>query len=390
MGERRLMMGNEAFCEGAIAAGVRFFAGYPVTPATEIFETMSRRLPKVGGVCMQMEDEIASIHACMGASLVGVKAITATSGVGFSLMQGGLGDAAASEIPLVVINVQRVGPGGGIATASAQMDFMQSRWGSNGDYMRIVLAPSTVSEAYSLTIRAVNFAERFRLPVVILTELFLGLLRDTVETPDPGAIKLWERPRPTGSVEDYLPYDARTVTDVPPMADIGSEYRANYFYQNGAWRSTHTPQGYKEEEFERDKGVQLDFFIRRIHEKVLAHRDEVVITEATGTDDAEILVVAYGTMAQVAKEAVHRARQQGIRMGLLKLTTVWPFPDAEIREYTARAKAVIVPEMSYGQLVGEVGKALNSTGIQILPLQHINTRFISPQEIIELASAVIR
>lgn len=389
MGERRLMMGNEAFCEGAIAAGVRFFAGYPITPATEIFETMSRLLPSIGGVCMQMEDEIASIHACMGASLVGAKAITATSGLGFSLMQGGLGDSAASEIPLVVINVQRVGPGGGVATASAQMDFMQSRWGSNGDYMRIVLAPSTVSEAYSLTIQAVNFAERFRLPVVILSELFLGLMRDTVEAPEPGAIKLWERPRPTAAVDDYLTYDAKTVTDVPPMADVGSEYRANYFYQNGAWRSTHTPDGYKEEEFKRDKGMQLDFFIRRIHEKVLSHRDEVVITEATSTDDAEILVVAYGTMAQVAKEAVYEARQQGIRMGLLKLTTLWPFPDAEIRQHAARARAVIVPEMSYGQLRGEVGKALNDPSIQIVPLQRINTRFICPQEIIDVASGVI-
>ncbi|MBI3044973.1 MAG: 2-oxoacid:acceptor oxidoreductase subunit alpha [Betaproteobacteria bacterium] len=390
MGERRLMLGNEAFCEGAIAAGVRFFAGYPITPATEIFEAMSRRLPGVGGVCIQMEDEIASIHACMGASLVGVKAITATSGIGFSLMQGGLGDAAASEIPIVVINVQRVGPGAGVATASAQMDFMQSRWGSNGDYMRIVLAPSTVSEAHSLTIKAVNFSERFRVPVVILTELFLGLLRDTVETPDPGGIELQERPRPSGPVDGYLTYDARTVNDVPPMADVGSEYRATYFYQNGAWRSTHVPDGYNADEFTRDKGVQLDFFIRRIHEKVLSHRDEVVMTEATRTDDAEILVVAYGIMAQVAKEAVHLARQQGIRMGLLKLTTVWPFPDAEVRAHAARAKAVIVPEMSRGQLLGEVGKALNNTGVPILPLQHINTRFITPQEIIALCSAVAR
>ncbi len=387
MVERRLMMGNEAFCEGAIAAGVRFFAGYPITPATEIFETMSKRLPKVGGVCMQMEDEIASIHACMGASLVGAKAITATSGLGFSLMQGGLGDSAASEIPLVVINVQRAGPGGGVAMSSAQMDFMQSRWGSNGDYMRIVLAPSTVAEAYLLTIKAVNFAERFRVPVIILTEMFLSMLRDTVETVDSESIILSERPRPTGPVEDYMTYDARSVIDVPPMADVGSKYRANYFYQNGAWRSTHTPDGYEDKEFRRDKGVQLDFFIRRIHQKILSHRDEVVLTEAIDTDDAEILIVTYGVTAQVAKEAVRLARKSGKRIGLLKLTTVWPFPDEEIRKHAERAKVVLVPEMSYGQLQGEVVKALSGTGIKVMPLQHINNRFITPDEIVEVALA---
>ena len=373
------MMGAEAFCEGALAAGVRFFAGYPVTPATEIFEIMARRLPEVGGKCIQMEDELGAISACMGASLVGVKAITATSGPGFTLMQSGISDAAASEIPVTVINIQRAGPGAGNATSSGQMELMQARWGGNGDQARIVLAPSSVEEAYLLTIKAVNFSERFRVPVIVQSEQFIAHMRETVRVPDPCDVEVVDRALPTVDREEYHPYEAADVTDVPPMAPVGSDYRAMYFYTYGTtgfggppgtpWRPR-SPEA-------------IQFFVRRLLQKVESKRDEIIMAEATGVDDADIVVVAYGSMARSAQAAVLKARERGIRAGALKLLTLWPFPYDIVATAAQRARTVIVPEMSLGQLEGEVLKALRGHDAEIVPMQRVDTIFISDDDIVQ-------
>ncbi len=380
MGRTRLMMGAEAFCEGALAAGVRFFAGYPITPATEIFEFMSRRLPELGGRCLQMEDELGAISACMGASLVGLKAITATSGPGFTLMQSGISDAAASEIPLTVINVQRTGPGAGDATSSATMELMQARWGGNGDQARIVLAPSSVEEAYWLTVKAVNFAERFRVPVIVQSEQLLAQMREVVRVPDPEELAVVDRSRPTGDPAHYQPYTADTVSDVPPMADVGSDYRAMYIYSYGS-TALAGPPVHLRENYKPMSPEAIDFFVRRLSGKVEARRDEIVMTEGTLIEDAEYLVVAYGVMARSAQAAVLRARERGVRAGALKLLTLWPFPSAEIAAAARRARAVVVPEMALGQLEGEVTKALRGSTMPVVPIQRVDTVFISDEQI---------
>lgn len=380
MGRTRLMMGAEAFCEGALAAGIRFFAGYPITPATEIFEIMSRRLPELGGKCLQMEDELGAISACMGASLVGVKAITATSGPGFTLMQSGISDAAASEIPLTVINIQRTGPGAGDATSSASMEFMQARWGGNGDQARIVLSPSSVEEAYLLTVKAVGLAERFRVPVIVQSEQFIAQMREVVRVPGPEELEIVDRPRPTVDPEHYHPYTADTVTDVPPMAPLGSDYRATYIYSYGA--TAHAgPPAHLRDRYKPHSPEAIDFFVRRLVQKVESKREEIVMTEATLTEDAEYLVVAYGAMARSARAAVHKARERGVRAGALKLTTLWPFPCEAVAAAARRARAVFVPEMALGQLLGEVTKALRGSTIPIVPLQRVDTVFISDEQI---------
>lgn len=390
MPQRKLMFGSEAFAEGAIAAGVRFYGGYPVTPATEIFEILSRRLPEVGGKCIQMEDEIASIHACMGASMAGVKSITATSGPGFALLLGGMSDAAASEIPVVVIDVQRTGPGAGDATNSSTMDFMASQWGGNGDQQRIVIAPSTVQDAYWCTIRAVNYAERFRVPVVVLTEMFTALMREVIEIPDPEDIELWERPRPTGDPADYLPYDAQSMADTPAMADLGSDYLARYIYSYKAATLSHGPEGMDEETWRSSsaggrRAVAVDFFVRRLTEKVLAHRAEITITEGLALDDAEVVFVTFGSMARGAKEAVKLGRAAGRRFGMLRLETLWPFPDAEVRAAVASARRVVVPEMSLGQFEREVRRAIGGIDVEVVPIQRVDTQFITYDQLLAAA-----
>lgn len=390
MAQRRLMFGSEAFVEGAIAAGVRFYGGYPITPATEIFEILSRRLPQMGGKCIQMEDEIASIHACMGASMAGVKSLTATSGPGFSLLLGGISDAAASEIPVVVIDVQRTGPGAGDATNSATMDFMASQWGGNGDQQRIVIAPSTVEDAYWCMIRAVNYSERFRVPVIVLTEMFTALMREVIDVPDPEDIVLWERPRPTGDPADYLPYDARTTSDTPEMADLGTDYVARYIYSYKAATLSHAPDGVDAESWRSysaggRRAVATDFFVRRLTGKILAHRSEITVTEALDLEDAEVVFVTYGAMARAAKEAVKLGRSVGQRLGMLRLETVWPFPDEEVRAAVAGARRVVVPEMSLGQFEREVRRAIAGIDVEVVPLQRVDTQFITYEQMLAAA-----
>ena len=293
---RRLLFGNEAFCEGAIAAGVRFYAGYPITPATEVAETMSRRMPEVGGTYVQMEDELGSVAAITGASAAGVKSATASAGPGMALIQNELGQAIAAEVPLVIVNVQRAGPGIGNATRSGQMEFLQTRYGTNGEAPAVALAPSTVEEAFWLTVKAVNFSEMLRTVVVVLGDGLLGLQRAVVDLPDYDTVEKAERPRPDVPPAQWRGnYTANELDEIPPMADFGSGHKSIVstvgLFKRGGGDST-------------VQGLDVDdqeFTIRRLHRKIEARRDQITLYEELQTADAEVVYVAYGTQARSAK-----------------------------------------------------------------------------------------
>lgn len=375
---RQLLFGNEAFCEGAIAAGVRFYAGYPITPATEIAEFMSRRMPEVGGTYIQMEDELASLNAVVGASVTGVKALTATSGPGMALIQNELGQAISAEVPAVVINVQRAGPGIGNATRSGQMEVMQARYGPNGETPAVAISPATVEEAFWLTIKAVNLSEQLRTVVIVLAEGLLGLQRSVVDLPDDlSTIECIERPRPTIGPTGYNgAYMANALSDVPPIADFGSGYKT-VINTVGI-----QPMGGGDGSIE---GLQLDdqeFTIRRLHEKINSRKKDIVMTQAEQVGDADIVYVAFGTQALSAKAAMMQARAKGIRAGLLRLITIWPFPEDVVRACCANAKVVVVPEMNLGQLRMLVVNALSGTGIKVVGVNHVDSTFIVPEEIL--------
>jgi 2-oxoglutarate/2-oxoacid ferredoxin oxidoreductase subunit alpha len=377
-GERRLLQGNEAICEGAIAAGVRFYAGYPITPCTEIAEQMSIRQPQVGGVYLQMEDEVGSIHAIIGASLTGTKSMTATAGPGISLMQDGIGWTQTDEIPAVIVNVQRAGPGLGNATRSGQMDVMQARWGPNGDREAIVLAPSTVEEAFWVTVKAVNLSERLRTGVIVLSEGLLGLMREIVDLPDYETVQREDRPLPGPDVDASAFYDG-SRSELRPFAAFGSGYRSI----NGNWmrEDTSTTHGVRIPL----RGLEAqDYNIRRLHDKILNRRDEVTFYEAINTEDAEILLVAFGTQARTAQYAMDVARSRGVKVGLLRLVTLFPFPEEVVREAARNARLVIVPEMNLGQIRGEVTKALHQHPAEIVGVNHVDSTYIEPGEILEL------
>jgi len=374
----KLMQGNEACAEGALDAGVRFFAGYPITPATEITETLAARLPKVGGVFLQMEDEIASMAAVIGASIGGVKSLTATSGPGFTLKQENLGYAAMIEIPCVVINVQRGGPSTGLPTLPAQGDVMQARWGTHGDHPIVVLCPSTVYECYDLTVKAVNFSEMLRTPVIVLSDSVVGHLREKVVLPDPAELSIINRKITTATPEEFLPF--RPDEDgIPPFVNYGTGYRYHMTSNNhdeGGYPATNNHQ-------------IADRLLRRLHDKVENHRKEIVLTEEFMTEDAEVIIFAYGCTARSAYSAVEDARQQGLKVGLIKALTLWPFPFEVVKKYGNRAKVMIVPEMNLGQLVGEVERALKDYPAQVKPLNRVDGRMITPEQIIATIKEVI-
>ena len=334
------MHGNEAVAEGAIAAGCRFYAGYPITPSTEIAEILSGRLPEVGGVFIQMEDEIASMAAVIGASLGGMKAATATSGPGFSLMQENLGFAVASEIPCVIVNVQRVGPSTGLPTKAAQGDVMQARWGTHGDHPIIALCPSSVQEAFTLTVRAFNLAERYRTPVILLMDAIVAQLKEKVELP--AQLDVLERPMPTDPPSKYKPFPF-TRGEVAPLAPFGREYR---YHVTGLLHDEH---GFPTE----DPDV-VNRWWDHMNTKLGAHLDDIVRWEEDRLADAEIAIVAYGASARAAQHAATLARAQGIRAGVFKLQTIWPFPEAAIRTLAQHVPQIVVPEMNLGQVRYEV------------------------------------
>ena len=382
---RRLLFGNEAFCEGAIAAGVRFYAGYPITPATEVAETMSRRMPEVGGTYVQMEDETGAAAALMGASAAGVKSATASAGPGMALMQNEIGQAIAAECPMVVINVQRAGPGIGNATRSGQMEFMQTRYGTNGEAPAVALAPSTVEEAFWMTVKAVNLSEQLRTVVTVLGDGLLGLQRAVVDLPDYATIERVERPRPQGPVAQWRGnYAATRLDEIPPMADAGSGYKSVVstvgLFKRGGGDST-------------VEGLDVndqDFTIRRLHHKIESRRDEITLTEQMMTEDAEVVFVAYGTQALSAIAAAHQARAAGIRAGVLRLITVWPFPSEVVRKACEQARVVVVPEMNLGQARLMVVQALANTSVRVVGVNHVDSNYITPDEIIREAKEALR
>ena len=371
------MNGDEACAEGAISAGCRFFAGYPITPATEVAERMSRRLPEVGGTYIQMEDEIASMNAILGASWAGVKAMTATSGPGFSLMMENLGLGVMLETPCVLANIQRAGPSTGLPTAVGQGDMMQARWGSHGTYEIIAMVPSSPQEMFDLTITAFNLSEKYRIPVIMMSDEVVGHMSEKVVIRQIPSEELVQRRRPTVTPEEYLPY--RTDGDlVPPMALAGEGYR---FHVTGL---THDERGYP-----AMNATAQDRLVRRLVDKIRLNRKDIIRYEEAWVDDAEVVVVAYGITGRVAHHAVQMARSQGIRAGMLRLITVWPFPEEHIRELARKVKAFVVPEINYGQIVLEVERCACGEARTIL-LPHMGGGVHQPQTILDAIKEVTR
>ena len=366
----RLLQGNEAMVEGALYAGCRFFAGYPITPATEISEVMSSRLPAVDGTFIQMEDEIASMGAVIGASLAGVKAMTATSGPGFSLMQENLGFAIIAEVPCVIVNVMRAGPSTGLPTQVSQGDVQQARWGTHGDHPIIVLAVSTTQECFELTVRAFNLAEKYRTPVIILSDEVVGHTREKLILPPPAPLEVIERLRPDMPPDWYLPY-ADTASGVPPMGIFGDGYR---YHVTGL---VHDVRGYPTE-----RPDEIEPFMNRLFRKIIQHFHDIMMVREELTADAELLVVAYGSVARSARRAVAEARERGLKAGLLQLITMWPFPRRHVEPRLRQVRAVLVPELNMGQISREV-KRVNQGMTKIETLNRIDGNLITPDEILE-------
>ncbi|MEM3580728.1 MAG: 2-oxoacid:acceptor oxidoreductase subunit alpha [Candidatus Bathyarchaeia archaeon] len=364
------MSGDIACAEGAIAAGCRFFAGYPITPATEIAEHIAARMPKIGGIYIQMEDEIASIAAVIGASYAGLKAMTATSGPGFSLMQENIGLAAMTEAPCVIVDVMRGGPSTGQPTLPGQQDIMQAKWGSHGDYEIIALAPSSVQEMFDLTIEAFNLAETYRVPTLVMADEVVAHMWERVVIPPAEEIRIVNRKRPNTSPDKYMPFMPDDDL-VPPMACFGEGFR---FHATGL---THDEYGYPRTQ---SSEVQMRL-VQRLCDKIRKNADKIIRVEEKMLSDAEIVVFAYGIVARAALSAVRKARQQGIKAGLLRPITLWPFPEKHVAKAAEKAKAIIVPEMNCGQMVREVERAAKGTPVFHVP--KLGEEPHAPMEILE-------
>jgi 2-oxoglutarate ferredoxin oxidoreductase subunit alpha len=364
-----LLQGNEAIVEGALRAGCRFFAGYPITPATEISEILSIRLPQVSGTFIQMEDEIASLGAVIGASLAGVKSMTATSGPGFSLMQENLGFAVIAEVPCVIVNGMRGGPSTGLPTSPSQSDVMQARWGTHGDHPIIVLSASTVRECYDITIKAFNFSEKFRTPVIVLVDEVVAHMREKMVLNDQERIDIFDRVKPTVPPEWYIPYED-TPAGVPAMANFGEGYR---YHVTGL---THDIRG-----FPTSRPDEIGPFIARLHRKISQDFSEIQMAEFFQTEDSDITIVAYGCVARSAKRAVIEAREKGLKVGLLKLVTIWPFVRSAVEKVLQTSKALLVPEMNMGQISREV-KRVNRGVSKVFTLNKVDGTIITPEEIL--------
>ena len=365
-----LMQGNEACVHGALYAGMEFFAGYPITPSTEIAEVSSELLPRIGGRFIQMEDEIAGIAACIGGAIAGKKSMTATSGPGFSLKQENIGYACIAEIPCVIVNVQRSGPSTGLPTSPAQGDYMQARWGTHGDHPVIALSPTTVRETFELTVKAFNFAEKFRTPVILLMDEVVGHLRENMEVPEPGELEVIDRKRPDCPPEEYRAY-AMTEDLVPPMADFGKGYRYNItglFHDETGFPTNNTEVA----------GKQLD----RIMKKVENNFDEINIYEEYMLEDAQYAFITFGGMARSVKEAIRTLRKEGIRIGAFIPKTVWPFPEKQINKLVSDMDGVFVAEMNLGQMILEVQRASLDRN-KIHAINKANGEVITPEEIIK-------
>ncbi|MFQ6676603.1 MAG: 2-oxoacid:acceptor oxidoreductase subunit alpha [Fidelibacterota bacterium] len=349
------MDGDHACAEGAIAAGCRFFAGYPITPSTETAERIARRFPRLGGMFIQMEDELASMAAVAGAAWAGTKAMTVTSGPGFSLMMENIGLAAMMETPCVVVNVQRGGPSTGLPTLTGQADMMQARWGSHGDYEIIALSPNSPQECFDLTITAFNLAERYRIPVLFMMDECVGHMTEKVVIPPPDEIEIIPRRYYRGKKRPYRPFKFDGQGKPAPMARAGDGHR---FHITGL---THDERGYPVINAEaQDKNV------RHLVNKIRDHVEEIQILDEEDVDDTDVVVVSYGISSRVALRGVEIARNQGIRVGILRLITVWPFPERRIRHLAERVRAFVVPEINLGQIVFEVERAAAGKAKSIL------------------------
>lgn len=365
--ETVLLEGNEACVRGALAAGCRFYAGYPITPSTEIMEVMARELPRAGGMFIQMEDESASMGAVIGASLAGLKAMTATSGPGFSVMQEHIGYASMAEVPCVIVHVMRGGPSTGLPTQPSQADVMQAGWGTHGDHPIIVLAPSSASETFELTIKAFNLAERYRTPVILLSDAVVAHTREAVTLPE-GDIEIEQRPQPTVSPEEFLAY-ADPGNGVPPMPPFGEGYR---YHVTGL---CHDLRG-----FPTTRSDEVDFLLRRLLSKIQRDSDRLQWFDCWH-ENSETMVIAYGCVARAALRAVREARDKGHDVGLLKLKVMWPFMSATVGKTLDSCRRVLVPEMNFGQVSREVER-VNQGRCELFTLNKVDGTAITPPEIV--------
>ena len=368
MAEEFFIQGNEACAKGAIAAGCRFFAGYPITPSTEVAETLARELPKVGGSFVQMEDEIASAGAIIGGSWGGTKSMTATSGPGISLMQENIGYAFMSETPIVIVDVQRGSPSTAQPTMAAQGDMMQARWGSHGDYEPIALAPSSVQEFFDFTVKAFNLAEEYRCPVFVMADEVIGHMREKITVEDDIEIVARKRPEKT---DDYLPFE-NVENGTTPMPSFGDGFN---IHVTGL---THDERGYPD----TNNPETHDRLIQRICDKVLNNRDKICSVRSESCEDADIIIVSYGAPVRSVVEAVNRARASGRKVGHVKIDTPWPFPDEQLREITKNADDILVVEMNLGQMYYEVDRACKrNSNVHLMGV--IGGLLPTPDEILE-------
>jgi len=359
--------GNEACAEGAITAGCRFFAGYPITPATEIAEHLAWRLPQVGGIAIQMEDEMASLGAVIGASWAGAKAMTATSGPGFSLMQESIGYAFITETPCVIVDVQRAGPSTGQATKCGQGDVMQARWGTHGDYASIVLAPNSVQEMFDLTIRAFNLAEKYRTPVVLLADEIIAHMREKIAVPSLDKVKIVNRKKPKRTDKAFFGPE-----DVPPMPSVGQSFNVS------VTGSTHDEYGIR---YTADPIVHRHL-VERLVGKIRKNAGKIVDIEDYNTDKCEAGIVSYGCTSRAVYETVELAKKKGINVGFVRLKTLWPFPDDAVQTMAQNVKMLFVPEMNLGQIFYEVERAVHCT-VPVVPVNKIGGgEMITPEELL--------
>jgi len=371
-----LLSGNEAVAYGAIAAGARFYGGYPITPSTEIAEVMAEELPRIGGKFIQMEDEIASLGAVIGASLTGVKSFTATSGPGFSLMQEHIGFAAMAEVPCVIVDVMRGGPSTGLPTKTSQADVMQAKYGSHGDYPSIAIVPSSVMECYTLTIKAFNLAEKYRVPVIILSDEVVGHMREKVVLPDPSEVEVIDRAKPTVPPEWYQHYED-TITGVSPMASFGEGYR---FHVTGL---THDVSG-----FPTERSDEVSALLQKFKNKEIHNTKDLTMVEEFWTEDAQVCIVAYGSVGRSARQAVKLLRARGVRAGMLRPQIVWPFPKLPVESVLEQVSHVLVPEMNVGQIRKEVERLSRTGRGKVHGLNVLDPTFISPEQIVDRVMAM--
>lgn len=363
------LQGNEAAAHGALYAGCTFFAGYPITPSTEVAEVMSAELPKVGGKFIQMEDEIGAMAALLGGALAGKKALTSTSGPGLSLKQELIGYGCIAEIPCVVFNVMRGGPSTGMPTGPSQSDVMCARWGTHGDHATIALMPASVQECYDMTAQAFNLAEKYRMPVHVLPDEIIAHMRERIEFREPGEMEIINRTTPSVPPSEYKPYDT-SFGDVPPLAAFGSGYK---FHVTGLNKM--------QDGFPTTKAEIVQAEEERQVRKVMANVDEIVEFEEFMLEDADVVVVAYGSTSRSARYAVNEAREQGIKAGLFRIKTFWPFPDKQIKALADKVKGFIVPEMNLGMCSLEVERCAQGKA-QILGINRVDGEPINPDQIV--------